>query len=437
MFVSFSLAEICSAFPSAGSVYHWSGQLVPIRWTPLISYICGWTNFLGNAAGDASFAAAWAAFLDAALIASGRNESLSVAALVFISIAVLLVWSLLNIIRIDQLGWVNNIAAGVQFSSTFIIAIFLLSFPSKLSTGKFVFTEYYNLTGFESKSYVGAISLLAALYSFSGYEASAHMAEETTSARTSAPLGIIWTCFASGCGGLVLLLCLLFATDDVDAAVHGETDNGAINVFLRACGHDGGAFLAWLVVINVFFAGVSSVTVTGRITFALARDKAFPFSDRIATVHPVLKSPAVAIMFVWALDSLLQLLPLVSTVAFVSVTGITTIGFQISYAIPILMKLLCKEHFPLTKLSLGCWSKPIGLLSSLWLISTSFLFFLPTTNPVTRDNMNYTVLIVGAVVVAGTINWIFNAKYFFTGPKRVFDEKVPAEIIDTVIAPTF
>lgn len=54
--VGSSLGEICSSYPSAGSVYHWAGMLATPRWSPVTSYICGWFNFLGNAAGDASFA---------------------------------------------------------------------------------------------------------------------------------------------------------------------------------------------------------------------------------------------------------------------------------------------------------------------------------------------------------------------------------------------
>ena len=50
------MAEICSTYPSAGSVYHWSGMMAPAATAPLASYITGWFNFLGNAAGDASFA---------------------------------------------------------------------------------------------------------------------------------------------------------------------------------------------------------------------------------------------------------------------------------------------------------------------------------------------------------------------------------------------
>lgn len=56
MFVGLAMAEICSSYPSAGSVYHWSAMLGSEKGGPAASYICGWFNLLGNAAGDASYA---------------------------------------------------------------------------------------------------------------------------------------------------------------------------------------------------------------------------------------------------------------------------------------------------------------------------------------------------------------------------------------------
>jgi len=101
------------------------------------------------------------------------------------------------------------------------------------------------------------------------------------------------------------------------------------------------------------FHSINSVAVTGRITFALARDEGFPLSSIIAKVEPKLQSPAAALIFVALVDSLLLLLPLGSTVAFSSIIGIATVGFQTSYAIPILFKLLCNQPFPSTPFDLG------------------------------------------------------------------------------------
>jgi amino acid transporter len=378
MVVSFSMAEICSAYPSAGSVYHWSGQLVPEEWTAFASYVCGWCNFVGNAAGDSSFAFAWATLLDAAVVASGGNAS-EMSTLVGISILVLLVWSLLNILRIDNLGWLTTLATVVHIGAMLCIVIGILSRAEVLRNGDFVFTDYNNYTGFTDKSYVGAISLLAALYSFSGYEASAHMAEETHDAAENAPLGIIYTCLMTGLVGLALSLTLLFSTSNIDLVLNYDdyfsddynstsltrisdgTGNAAFNVLLDAGGLMYGRAMCWLVVIVTFFAGMSSVSVTGRITYALARDEGFPGSKYIAYVHPRLKSPVGAILFVFLIDVFLQLLPLGSSVAFYSITGITVIGFQTSYAIPIFLKLVCRpSDFPKTAFNLGYISYPLA-----------------------------------------------------------------------------
>jgi amino acid transporter len=35
--IAYSLAEICGAYPSAGSVYHWAAQLSPREWAPFLS----------------------------------------------------------------------------------------------------------------------------------------------------------------------------------------------------------------------------------------------------------------------------------------------------------------------------------------------------------------------------------------------------------------
>ena len=60
MIISYSMAELASAYPSAGCVYHWAAQVVPEAQAPLASYVCGWFNFIGNAAGDCSFAYSFA-----------------------------------------------------------------------------------------------------------------------------------------------------------------------------------------------------------------------------------------------------------------------------------------------------------------------------------------------------------------------------------------
>ena len=133
-----------------------------------------------------------------------------------------------------------------------------------------------------------------------------------------------------------------------------------------------------LLIVNVFFAGFSSMTVTSRIGFAMARDGAFPGSKILYMVNPTTKSPDRIIFLVFIMDVMLCLLPLVSSTAFEAITSVSAIGYQISYAIPILLRLtVSKDSFKKSTFNLGAWSSPIGWVSVVWLFFTSIFFVLP------------------------------------------------------------
>ncbi len=432
--ISFSMAEICSAYPSAGSVYNWAGQLAPKDWAPICSYITGWSNFLGNAAGDASYANGFASFLSAVIV-TGGGTAISPQDQVGVSIVFLFIWTVLNFFRVDQIGWVNIIAAITHAGSIIIIIIACLAMSPKHTSGDFVFGKYFNDTGFENTSFVGTIGITLALYCFVGYEASAHMAEETGNSVVSAPKGIIYTIQATGWAGLALLISILFVTYDIEGALYGKTGNAFCQVLVMATNETWGKGLVALVVINCFFAGVSSVAVTGRITYALARDGGFPWSSYISYIEPTCKAPVNALLFVFILDALLMLLPLDPSggaTAFFAIIGLCVVGFQVSYALPMFFKLIFKSQLPPNnKYSLGAWSDTFAVISCVWLFGTSVFLFFPSyavNNKTTKDTMNWLVVVVAGTVIIMTLNWQYNSKYSFKGPKRVIPE---VELIET------
>lgn len=434
MLVSLSMAEICSAYPSTGCVYYWAASLSPPKYAPLASYICGWCNFIGNAAGDASFASSFTGLMNAAIIMSDGVPYNTVEQ-VFISILVLFIWSLLGIFRVDKVGYINSFAAVFHFLTIGIIMFAVIASTGTLNTNSFVFETFNNDTGFSSMSYVSAIGIVVSVYCFSGYEASAHMAEETLKSRSSAPIGILTTSFATAVGGLVLFITLLYATHSIPDALNGPTGYAGINVFL-GIDRTLARAITWLVVVNCFFAGLSSVAVTARITYALARDNGFPCSKILSQLHSTFFSPMHAIMFVFAFDAVLLLLPLDDNgaVAFYSIIGLTVVGFQTSYAIPILLKIIFNPtDFPTTPFSLGRLSTPCGVLSCLWLLGTSMLTFLPTESPVSAFNMNWLIVVVAILFVISLLNWIFNSRFHFQGPKR-YSSDARVESFDTTMS---
>ena len=133
-----------------------------------------------------------------------------------------------------------------------------------------------------------------------------------------------------------------------------------------------------LLLINIFFAGFSSMTVTSRIGFAMARDDAFPGSKFLYKVNPKTKSPDRIIFLVFVMDFLLCLLPLISKTAFEAITSVSAIGYQISYAIPILLRLtVSRKTFIISTFNLGKLSLAFGWISVIWLFVTSLFFLLP------------------------------------------------------------
>ena len=491
MLAGLAMAELCSTFPSAGSVYHWAAMLAPPKYSALACYVCGMFNLVGNAAGDASFAWGFAQVVAAAQnyrsvdAATGEptGPEMSVREQVGVAIAVTAAWSLINALRVDQQGWVNNFAAVWQVTTTVAIIVAVISIPGRdpdVPLG-WIWSQPYNSTGIDDKNfgYVCLIGLLSALFAFSGYEAGAHMAEETTNSSVSSPWGIVATCALVATCGFTYILGLLYATpsitglkyrqwasptlgamsgafhgwslltptswvydhggdfsminltangwedvdvatgtlnglvsDDgyydaysdandgysfsppweVDTSVHSflqasmESVAGASSVaslYFSACGWKTGMALTAVLIINLFFAGISSLTVTSRIAFAMVRDGALPGSEQLRFVWGVTKSPIFTVLLVFVADALLLLLPLATTVALNAVLSITVIGYQISYAIPILLRATTgRATFVQGAFNLGKWSMPVHVAGGAWLFLTSFIFLWPTKWPV-------------------------------------------------------
>jgi amino acid transporter len=161
----------------------------------------------------------------------------------------------------------------------------------------------------------------------------------------------------------------------------------------------------------------------------MARDGIFPFSKYLCWIFKTTKIPLASVVFVFVIDSLLLLLQFVSTTAFNAIIAIAALGFQISYFMPILFRCTTARHtFRLGEFNLGKFSIPNAIISCVWLFMTSIFMFFPVDYPVTKTNMNYTIVIISGVALIALFYWIVSAGRWFVGPKRVD--------IDPVSSPT-
>ncbi|WP_194922387.1 amino acid permease, partial [Catenulispora rubra] len=124
---------------------------------------------------------------------------------------ILLLHALLNLFGVRVLDLFNRVSVIWHLAGVTLIAAVLVLVPKQHQSVSFVFTHYVNTTGFHSSLYVSAIGLLLAGYTFCGYDASAHLSEETEHAAVAAPRGIIRAIWMSWIAGAVLIAGMLYA----------------------------------------------------------------------------------------------------------------------------------------------------------------------------------------------------------------------------------
>lgn len=385
LLIAMSLAEITSTYPVSGSVYHWAGLLASKKYAGLSSFICGWFSLLGNAACDASYAYGFAQIVSATVsLWTDGAVQMTNGHRVAIAIGCMFSFTIKNLAKMDAQGWFNNTSAVFQLVTTLGLIIAIIVAAPQRSSSEFVWTGYYNTTGMNNAYYVMIIGLLTTLYGMSGYEAASQVSEETQNAQVSAPKGIVNGVIAAILTGFAFFVGLLYSmNENYDYVLeNGPTDQPVINIFDMAFkGKKAGAlFFSVILAINVYLGGFSHMTVTTRIVFAMSRDGAFPGSKYITGVHGKSKLPLKSIFFVFVVDSIIVLLPLISDTAFSAITQISTIGYSTSYAIPIILRVtVSRKSFKQGPWNLGRLSVLIGVISSVFLVCTSICFFFPTS----------------------------------------------------------
>src|SRR6266542_1138511 len=362
LFVGLSMAEVCSSFPTAGGLYYWSAKLARKNggaW----SWFTGWFNFLGQVAVTAGIDFGAAFFLTAFLnLQWGYPATPGYTILIYGLI--LLLHGVLNTFGVRLVAILNDVSVWWHILGVLIIVgAMFLSAPSGHFTVGEVFSTFHNGTGWSSKIYVFLIGLLLAQYTFTGYDASAHMTEETQRADVAGPRGIVMSIVVSLFAGWILLIGVTYAISDYGAVRGSATGVPPAQIFIDAVGRTGGELLLLLVIGAQFFCGMSSVTANSRMIYAFSRDRAMPASDLWHRVNKRTRTPTNSIWFAAVGAFLLGLPYLYSPTAYFAVTSIAVIGLYIAYAMPVSLRLRAGVSFLLGPWHLGSWSFAVTWLA--------------------------------------------------------------------------
>jgi len=443
LLVAFSMSELTSAFPTAGGPYWWAAKLGGPSW----SWFTGWFNVIGLIAVVASvdYAAAFFAAnlfslwgLDLGFIVFADAVSLDEIFAVFV--VILILHALVNIYSSHLVALFNNVSVFVHVVGVAIIIAILIFVPDRHQDVDFVFTGTLNNTGFEGGTTSGAffwlyvlpLGFLLTMYTETGYDASAHVSEETHEAEMSAARGIWQAVFYSGIIGWLVLLAITFAAVDVEAGA-----GGSIPIFTSAMSEGWAELIILISTIGQLFCGMACVTSCSRTWYAFSRDRATP-GWRLWSRVDAKKVPVAAVLGSCALALLITLPALEGNAAglayaFGAVVSIAVIGLYVAYAIPIYLRWRAGDDFQPGGWTLGAKYRWVNPAAVVWVAISVVIFCLPFTatglpwnDDFDATTLNYAPAIV-IVFLALVVWWRVSASGKYQGPVRTIDQ-IDAEI---------
>ncbi|MET9079346.1 amino acid permease [Streptomyces sp. NPDC004232] len=427
--VGLALAEVTSAYPTSGALYYMADRLGGRRW----GWYTGWLNLLGLLGAIAGIDYGAALFTGAfANLQWGFTPTPGRTMLIFC--AILLLHAVLNLFGVRLVSLLNSVSVWWHLAGVAVIVGALAIVPDHHRSASFVFTKFVDETGWHNPVYVAAIGLLLAQYTFSGYDASAHLSEETSQASVSAAKGIVRSIWASWLAGFVLLAGLTFAIQDYDATRTTATGVPPAQILLDGLGSDGASALLLVVIIAQLFCGNAEVAAASRMVFAFSRDGALPGSHLWRKVSGRTQTPVAAVWLAVIVACVLALPSLYSATAYNAVTAINVIGITPAYAIPVLLRLRAGDRFRPGPWQLGRWSRPIGWIAVIWVAGVTVLFCLPQASPVTVDTMNYASVALVAVLVLASVWWYVARRSYGTPTTAAYgDDRDQAELAEGII----
>jgi amino acid transporter len=447
LIIGFCMSELVSAFPTSGGIYWWASKLGGAK----AGYYTGWLNLIGLLAIVASVAYGCATFFDVTLsqFSAGWAKGYSLPRVFYLFIAILLLAALINIFSSKLLAWLNNISVWWHVFGAIAVVAILIAIPKHHSSINWMFSGHLNNTGFFGGSTSGfgffflvlPIGFLLTQYTITGYDASAHLSEETQAAANGAAKGIWRSIFYSAIGGYILLMAFLYAVGPNATKV---TNAGGFvgAIFTNAMSAHWSGTVLIISTAGQFFCTVACMTSCTRMMFAFSRDGAVPgakywarLNKNKVPVNGVILTVVISLLITLpAIKSVNVALPdgslVPSPVAFYAVVSIGVLGLYLAFAIPIFLRWRAGSNFTPGPWTLGNkyrWLAPIALIE---IIITSIAAIMPTNSGgapwygakvFAWKYVNYAPIVLLVALLALWIGWHLSAKKWFTGPKMTID----------------
>ena len=456
--IAASMAELASAYPTAGGLYYWASKMKNKNW----GWWTAWLNLIGQFAIVAGIDYAAAGFINATILDRLTGGVFNTTEIIpgilngqLVTMGVILAIQLaLNIAGINLVALLNQVSVWWHIVIVAIVVVFIFATGKPDQSGLPLFGiqpvdqagSWNNNLGFINLQYGPAtsypiilaffFSLLLANWTYTGYDASAHVAEETVGARMASAWGVFLSVAVSAVVGYIFLVALTTHLPELStlfpATLQTPIQDGASQYYfgggvavveiLKYNLGQLGDLLAAGIAVAMWFCGLASLAAAGRMLFAFSRDDGIPGSGWLKRVSHRYRTPANSLIAVAVVSWLFTLAAFIvgTGTAIVIITAVSTIFLYAAYGLVIYLGATTTEWREHRVWSLARWSKPIAYVAVFWVIVLMVLFSFPTSGNISWPFM------AGAVVLL-LIYYFGWARARFQGPKIMGAE---AELTD-------
>jgi amino acid transporter len=443
--IGFCMSELASAYPTSGGIYWWASKLGG----PKAGFFTGWLNLIGLLAVTASVGYGAASFLNILLGVYSPTyatdfmggDYLKQQFVLFMLIMIFV--TIINIFGGHLLAIINNVSVWWHvFGAAIVVGILVFATDNHQSL-KWMYTTQINNSGFAQSSYwfyVLPLGFLLTQYTITGFDASAHLSEETHGAHMSAARGIWQSIFYSAIGGYILLMAFLYVASNTDyinsfdPAVNPYGGGSIFALLVQALG-TGTNFKIVMIITTAgqIFCVAACLTSCSRMMFAFSRDGAVPMGHIWKKVNKH-RVPLNAVL-VSALIGVIITLPALykspsgAPTAFYAVVSVAVIGLYLAFLIPIYLRWKMGDKFKGGEWTLGKkykWMNPLAFIE-IAIISVYFIApFSPAGIPGNKDftwtAVNYAPILAGGSLLIIWIWWQLSVKNWFKGPVRTLED---------------
>lgn len=421
-----AMAQIASAFPTAGGLYHWGSILGNRFW----GWLTAWLNLLGLITVLGAINIGTAYYFAGTFGGSFGFTGTDWQVVGFVA-AITIVQAIFNHVGIKVTTFLTDISGWIIFATTAVLVIACLYYAPAIDISRlWTFKNYSGEAGgnvfpqSDNMGYLFLLCLLLPVYTITGYDASAHTSEETKNAAHSVPRGIVTAVFWSSIVGWIMVCAITLAIPDMDAAA-----KSGWGVFFGTMDQILPAGLKTVIYVGIlitqFLCGLATVTSASRMLFAFSRDDGVPFlSKTLSTVSPSFRTPVSAIWTATVLCILYVLLALNikvgETSIYVIVVNSTLVFLFLSFTVPLVAGFFAYggPKWPQP----GPWAMSEGLyklITVLSVVGMGVILFIAVAPP----NENVLWVVLGFIALA-LILWVAVENRRFEGPPT--GEKIAA-----------